>query len=126
MFLGHFGLMFAGNGAASRVSLGALFLLVQFVDLLFWVLALLGIEHFRLQPGATRDPVDFYDYPISHSLLGLTVWGLLIGGAYWVLRRDRLAALVLAVCVVSHWVLDVPWAYWIDRHRAIVSANYVS
>lgn len=107
MFLGHFGLGFAGKHVAPRLSLGGLFLAVQFADLLFWVLALLKIEHFRIQPGATRvTPMDFYDYPISHSLLGLTVWGLLIGGAYWVLRRDRLAALVLAVGVVSHWVLD--------------------
>jgi len=108
MFLGHFGLGFAGKRAAPRLSLGALFLAVQFADLLFWILALLGIEHFRIQPGATRvTPMDFYDYPISHSLLGLVAWGLLIGGAYWVLRRDRLAALVLAAGVVSHWVLDV-------------------
>lgn len=50
VFLGHFGLGFAGKRVAPRVSLGALFLGVQFADLLFWVLALAGIEHFRIQP----------------------------------------------------------------------------
>ena len=107
MFLGHFGLGFAAKRATPAVSLGALFLAVQFADLLFWVLALLGVEHFRIQPGATRvTPMDFYDYPFSHSLAGLCVWGLCIGGAYWVLRKDRVAALVLAAGVLSHWFLD--------------------
>ncbi|MEP6993125.1 MAG: metal-dependent hydrolase [Acidobacteriota bacterium] len=107
MFLGHFGLGFAGKRVAPALSLGTLFLAVQFADLLFWVLALLGVEHFRIQPGATRmTPMDFSDYPISHSLAGLLVWGLFIGGAYWLLRRDRVAALVLGAGVLSHWILD--------------------
>ena len=108
MFLGHFGFGFAGKRLAPGLSLGALFLAVQWADLLFWVLALLGIEHFRIQPGATRmTPMDFYDYPISHSLAGLLVWGALLGGGYFLLRRDRVAALVLGAGVMSHWVLDV-------------------
>ena len=108
MFLGHFGLGFAGKRLAPALSLGTLFLAVQWADLLFWILALAGIEHFRIAPGATRmTPMDFFDYPVSHSLAGLVVWGLLIGGAYGLLRRDRVAALVLAAGVVSHWFLDV-------------------
>jgi len=108
MFLGHFGLGFAGKRVAPALSLGALFLAVQWADLLFWILALLGIEHFRIQPCATRmTPMDFYDYPISHSLAGLLVWGALLGGGYFLLRRDSVAALVLGAGVVSHWVLDV-------------------
>jgi hypothetical protein len=108
MFLGHFGLGFAGKRVASRLSLGALFLAVQWADLLFFVLALFGVEHFRILPGATVvSPFDFYDYPISHSLVGLLVWGLLLGGAYYLLRRDRTATLLLAAGVVSHWMLDV-------------------
>ena len=89
MFLGHFGLGFAGKRVAPALSLGAPFLAVQWADLLFWILALLGIEHFRIQPGATRmTPMDFYDYPISHS-------------EYFLLRRDRVVALVLGAGVVS-------------------------
>ncbi len=108
MFLGHFGLGFAGKRMAPVLSLGTLFLAVQFADLLFWVLALIEIEHFRIQPGATRvTPMDFYDYPFSHSLIGLLVWSILLGGAYFLLRRDRAAAIVLAAGVLSHWVLDV-------------------
>jgi hypothetical protein len=108
MFLGHFGLGLAGKRMAPVLSLGTLFLAVQFADLLFWILTLLGVEHFRIAPGATVvTPFEFYDYPISHSLAGLAGWGLLLGGAYFLLRRDRLAAFVVAFGVLSHWILDV-------------------
>src|SRR5262245_3363416 len=107
MFLGHFGLGLAGKRIAPTVSLGTLFLAVQWADLLFFMLALLGVEHFRIAPGATRvTPVDFFDYPISHSLAWLVVWGIVVGGLYYLLRKSRLGALVLFVGVVSHWFLD--------------------
>ena len=108
MFLGHFGLGFAGKRIAPDMSLGSLFLAVQFADLLFWILALVGAEHFRISPGATRvTPMDFYDYPYSHSLVALAVWGLVLGAVYWIARRWLAGAIVLAVGIVSHWVLDV-------------------
>ena len=108
MFLGHFGLGFAGKRIAPDMSLGSLFLAVQFADLLFWILALVGAEHFRISPGATRvTPMDFYDYPYSHSLVALAVWGLVLGAVYWIARHWLAGAIVLAVGIVSHWVLDV-------------------
>jgi hypothetical protein len=109
MFLGHFGLGFAGKRVAPALSLGALFLAVQWADLLFFVFCLLGIEHFRIDPGNTRmTPMDFHDYPWSHSLLALVVWGLLVGGTYAILRREnrKVAGFLLAAGVVSHWLLD--------------------
>ncbi len=60
MFLGHFGLAFGGKKAAPTLSLGLLFLAVGWADLLFFPLTLLGIEHFRIAPGATAvTPMDF-------------------------------------------------------------------
>ena len=107
MFLGHFGLGFAGKRLAPAVSLGTLFLATQWADLLFWITALAGIEHFRIAPGATRvTPMDFYDYPWSHSLVGLAAWGLVIGGLYLAFRKSRAGAWLLAAGVLSHWVLD--------------------
>jgi hypothetical protein len=108
MFLGHFGLGFAGKRVVPAVSLGTLFLAVQWADLLFFVLALLGVEHFRIAPGATEvTPFDFYDYPWSHGLVSLVVWGLAIGGLYVVFRKSRAGAWLLVAGVVSHWFLDV-------------------
>jgi hypothetical protein len=107
MFLGHFGLGFAGKKAAPTLSLGELFLAVQWADLLFFLLALLGVEHFRIAPGATAvTPMDFYDYPISHGLVGLAIWGLVLGSGYHFFRRQRVAAVVFGLGIVSHWFLD--------------------
>jgi hypothetical protein len=107
MFLGHFGLSFAGKRLAPALSLGTLFLATQWADLLFWILSLAGIEHFRIAPGATRvTPMDFDDYPWSHSLVALAGWGILFGGLYFLLRRSRAGAWVLAAGIASHWALD--------------------
>ena len=107
MFSGHFGVGFAGKKVAPSVSLGTLFLAAQFADLLWPILLLAGVEHFRITPGITKvSPFDFYDYPISHSLLGLEGWGAVLGGAYLLRRNNLRGALVVAAAVVSHWVLD--------------------
>lgn len=89
------------------MSLGTLFLAAQFADLLWPLLLLLGVEHVRITPGITKvSPLDFYDYPISHSLLALGGWGAVLGGAYLLLRNNVRGAIVVAATVVSHWVLD--------------------
>jgi FtsH-binding integral membrane protein len=35
------------------------------------------------------------------------LWGLLIGLIYWRMRKHVTGAVVLGLCVVSHWVLDL-------------------
>ncbi len=80
----------------------------MFVDLLWPILLLLGIEHVRIQRGATRfSPLDFYDYPWTHSLVMGIAWGVLFAVVYWALTRYGRGALVVGLCVVSHWLLDV-------------------
>jgi hypothetical protein len=88
MFLGHYGVALAAKKVAPRVSLGTLFLSTQFVDLLWPVFLLLGLERVRIDPGNTVvTPLDFYDYPITHSLVGGLVWSMLFGVVYYLLRR---------------------------------------
>ena len=71
MFLGHFGVAFAFKRAEPKLSLGTLFLAVQLVDLLWGAFLLLGWEHVRVAPGETPLlTLQFYDYPIRHSLVG--------------------------------------------------------
>lgn len=108
MFVGHFGIGFAGKAVAPRVSLGTLFLGAQFVDLLWPTLLLLGLERVEIRPGITRvTPLDFVFYPLSHSLLSAVIWGLLFAGAYQLVRRSAAGAVTLFVAVVSHWLLDL-------------------
>jgi len=107
MFIGHFGVGFGAKSIAPKVSLGALFLGAQFIDLLWPSLLLLGVERVRIVPGATAvTPLLFEHYPVSHSLLAVFGWAALTGCAYLLLRRERVGAIVLAALVLSHWGLD--------------------
>lgn len=121
MFIGHFAVALASKKAAPKVSLGTLFLSVTFVDLLWPLFLILGIEHVRIDPGNTAvTPLDFYDYPVSHSLLAVLGWSVAFGGIYYLLRKEKRAALILGLGVLSHWILDffthrpdlplVPWS----------------
>lgn len=108
MFIGHFAAGFAGKAAAPKASLGTLFLAAQFLDLLWPTLLLLNLEYASISSSPDRPvPLEFTDYPISHSLLMAIGWGLLFTLVYWFFKRDMKTALVLGLLVVSHWLLDL-------------------
>lgn len=108
MFLGHFGVGFGAKAAATKTSLGTLFLAAQFIDLLWPTFLLIGLEHVVISPGVTKvTPLDFTDYPISHSLLAVIGWAFLFAGVYYLLRRYPRGAWVCGLAVVSHWILDL-------------------
>ena len=109
MFLGHYAVALAAKRAAPRTSLGTLILAAQFLDELWPLLLLAGLEHVRIVPGLmAANSLDFAHYPISHSLVTAAGWGLLLGGLYYAARRYRTGAWVVGGAVVSHWLLDVP------------------
>jgi hypothetical protein len=107
MFVGHLALAFAAKRQAPPVSLGWLVAAVIALDLIWPLLLLAGVEHVRIEPGATAfTPFVFTSYPWSHSLLTAFGWGLALAAlARW--RGVPAAACAwLAALVVSHWVLD--------------------
>jgi hypothetical protein len=107
MFIGHIAVGLAGKRLAPSVSLATWLTSVQLVDLLWPIFLLLGLEHVRITPGITRfTPLDFYDYPITHSLVGSAGWAALFAGGWMIARRNRRIAALLAAGVLSHWVLD--------------------
>ncbi len=107
MFVGHFAVGFASKRFAPKASLAVLIAAPLFLDILWPVFILTGIEHVRIVPGITQvTPLDLYDYPWSHSLLMALVWSGVFAGGYFALRRDRTASLVIAFGVFSHWILD--------------------
>ncbi len=60
MFIGHFAVAFGAKKAAPKVSLGTLVLAAAFLDVVWPVFVLLGIERFRIVPGFTAvNPFDF-------------------------------------------------------------------
>jgi len=107
MFIGHFGLAFAAKKVAPRPSLGTLALAAQLVDGVWPVFLLLGWEKVEIVPGITAvTPLLFVSYPYTHSLAAGGIWALILGGGYYVLRRDGVGAGWIAALVVSHWLLD--------------------
>lgn len=107
MFIGHFAVGFAAKKLNQKPSLGTYFLAAQFLDLLWPTFLLLGIEKAEIsQDSANPVPLSFTHYPISHSLLTVVGWGVLFGVVYASFTKNRNAAFLLGLCVVSHWVLD--------------------
>lgn len=108
MFIGHYAVALAAKKAAPNTSLGTLLISVQLVDLLWPIMLLLGLEHVRIDPGNTAvTPLDFYDYPITHSLIGAIGWSVAFGLLYFAIRRYKRGALVVGLGVFSHWILDL-------------------
>jgi membrane-bound metal-dependent hydrolase YbcI (DUF457 family) len=120
MFIGHIALGFAAKKIDARPSLATYLVACQLADVLWPVLLLLGLERVSIVPGDTAfTPLRFDSYPLSHSLLMLGVWGVLLGAIHWTRKRDGRVAALLGTLVVSHWILDfvshrpdmpiVPW-----------------
>jgi len=107
MFIGHFAIGFASKRVAPRTSVALLIAAALFADILWPIFLLSGWEHVRIDPSATRfSPLDFYDYPWSHSLLALLVWATTFALIYWKFTRYSIGALMIWIAVLSHWVLD--------------------
>ena len=108
MVIGHYAVGMVAKRYAPRTSLGTLIAAGAFLDLVWPVLVLLGVEVVAVTPGVTAvTPLTFVSYPWSHSLLMSSVWGALFAAFYFVARRYVPGAIALGVLVVSHWVLDV-------------------
>lgn len=106
MFVGHFAVALAAKRVTPRLSLPLLFAAVQFLDILWPLFIVAGIEHARIVPGITAaSPLDLYHIPFSHSLLMSTVWSLLMAAPLVAMKRVR-EGLVLGGCVFSHFILD--------------------
>jgi membrane-bound metal-dependent hydrolase YbcI (DUF457 family) len=108
MFIGHFAVAFAAKKAAPKTSLGTLVIAAQLVDLVWPAMLLLGAEHVRISPGNTAfTPLEFTDYPYTHSLVAAVLWSLAFGAVYFRIRRYSRGALVIGAAVFSHWLLDL-------------------
>lgn len=108
MFIGHFAVALAAKKAAPKTNLAVLIAAAQLVDLLWPVFLLFGLEHVRIDAGNTVvTPLDFYDYPITHSLAGAAGWSALFGALYYLRTKLSREAAVVALVVFSHWLLDL-------------------
>jgi hypothetical protein len=107
MFLGHYGVAFAAKRVVPSTCLGWLLAATAALDLIWPLFLLLGLEHVRIAPGDTTvTPLDFYDYPLTHSLVAALGSSVLVAAVYYGVRRDRRGGVVIGALVLSHWVLD--------------------
>ncbi len=103
-----------------KPSLGTFFLASQFIDLLWPLLLVLGLEHASVDPGNTAfTPFDFSHYPFSHSFSAVLIWSVLFGAVYYYIRKNMKGALLLGSLVMGHWILDfithrpdLPLTWW--------------
>ena len=105
MFIGHAALALAARPIAPRAHLGVALAATYWLDLVWPILVLAGIERVEVTPGITAfTPLDFVHYPWTHSLVAALAWSALFGFACW--KLGRRAALVMGLLVFSHWGLD--------------------
>jgi hypothetical protein len=108
MFVGHFGVALAAKRLAPQASLGTLVAASSFIDLLWPVLLIAGVERVRIDPGGgpfTR--LDFEAYPVSHSAVAVVAWSVAFGALYLWRTGYRAGALVTGALVASHWLVDL-------------------
>lgn len=110
MFVGHYAASLALKSLERRVSLGVLFLAVQFVDILFFPFVLAGIERMNIVEKFTQSTHFELEYmPFTHSLLASVLWAVAAYAVFrWVVVKKQSVAVVVALAVFSHWLLDLP------------------
>jgi len=110
MFIGHYSVAFAVRTERNQIPLWVLFVAVQLLDLLWAPFVFLGLEKVRIVLGITAtNPLDLY-MAYTHSLIGALVWPALAAFVYKLVRgtrASRSAALIIALAVFSHWILDL-------------------
>lgn len=107
MFLGHFATGLAARPLAPRMSLPALLVAPQVLDLAWPVFVATGVERAHLERGhLAASPLVLEYMPYSHSLVFALGWALAFALGYLALTRDRRGAVVGAALVVGHWLLD--------------------
>jgi hypothetical protein len=110
MFVGHYGVAFGAKPLTPVVPLWVYFIAVQWLDVVWSILVLLGIEKLHIVPGFTEaNALDLYYMPYTHGLPGAIVLSLALGAivAASVARQRGMAFLVISAAAFSHWILDL-------------------
>jgi membrane-bound metal-dependent hydrolase YbcI (DUF457 family) len=106
MFVGHYAVGFALKKKYREVPLWLLFVFVQLVDILAFILVLAGVERMSYNPTDNPFLRTVIEYvPYTHSLFTNIVIGLAVYFIFLKLKNKAWAA-ALSIGVVSHWFLD--------------------
>lgn len=107
MFVGHYSASLAARAVDRRVPLWTYVAAAQWLDILWSLLLIAGVERVAGDPSRTEG-LDFISYPYSHSLVAALLWSLIaLMLARLALRTSFRSAMVIAAVVFSHWLLDL-------------------
>jgi len=107
MYLGHYAVALAAKRASPGTSLGTLIAASQLIDIIWPLLVLVGLEKVAVDPGNTVvTPLNFIQYPFTHSLLSVLIWASFFASLYWLVSGNRIGTLTVWLAVLSHWALD--------------------
>ena len=98
MVVGHVGVGLAAKRVAPQAPLWVLLFAGLFLDIVFVVCSLIGVEHY----SDTSTTVN----PYSHGLLMSVFWSIAGGVITFLLWRDRRTSVVVGLVLFSHWMLD--------------------
>jgi len=106
MFVGHYGLGFMVKKRIKDIPLWLIFLSVQLMDIVAFILVFFGIEKAAYRNSDNPFFTNNLDLPYSHSLLGALLLSVIV---YWILviAKRKSWALIAALCVLSHWLIDL-------------------
>jgi hypothetical protein len=110
MFTGHYGVSFAAKSLGRGVPLWIWFIAAQWMDILWSILVLLGIEKLRIVPHFTQaNAYDLYYMPYTHGLPGSVALSVAFGAVVALFFPGHRAKTMLlaAAASFSHWVLDL-------------------
>jgi len=113
MWVGHFAPGLIAKPFVPNVPIWVLALAGAAPDALHFILNLLQIESFNLDPALVKKGCFPYsnDYPYSHSMLGIAVAGLIYVAVYSALTERRVTVkdqAILFATVFSHFFLELP------------------
>jgi hypothetical protein len=108
MFIGHYSAALVAAAHPKAPRLGTLFIGAQLVDFAFFSFAVFGVENMRIVPGMTvMNPMDLYDMPLTHSLIGSLAWAVGFALILRSMTREWTGPIIGGAVVLSHWLLDV-------------------
>jgi hypothetical protein len=107
MILGHYAVGLAAKKWAPQTSLGTLLAAALWLNLVWTLFCLLGLERFNVAPNIIKMmPLEFNDYALSHSLVMALVWGVGFALVMMILKKGEKTAWIIGGLVASAWVLD--------------------
>jgi hypothetical protein len=106
MFIGHLGAGLALKKMDRSTNVGWFVGSVLLLDLLLWILVLLGFEFVIIPTNYPEIHYLSFQFPYSHSLVASAGWSILLFIIVKRFTKNNLTSGVIALGVFSHFILD--------------------